>query len=222
MQQTNTCLDYPSAAIACIARAKQACPAATEHESTAMTADVSHPDNLVAPGIDAPTLRRSPVAKPTQRRTTQGVPSESRRNARGSAGYLKVIATIFRRMNAIRVTSGRFFGQTSWQASVGLRLITIAQLPQMPARQTKSNWSDASCFSRISLSAMNSVMPSASWSAYDCMCGTLAGRIVLVVAKDSYCELTPRSGFRMPLLFRVRKGMAIAATPSGSRRPSRR
>ena len=38
--------------------------------------------------------------------------------------------------------------------------MTIAQLPQMPARQTKSNCSDGSCFSRISESAMNSVMPS--------------------------------------------------------------
>ena len=45
------------------------------------------------------------------------------------------------------------------QASVGRPLTTIAQLPQIPARQTKSNCSDASSFSRISLSAMNSVMP---------------------------------------------------------------
>ena len=48
------------------------------------------------------------------------------------------------------------------QASVGRPSMTIAQLPQMPARQTKSNCSDGSCFSRISDSAMNSVMPSAS------------------------------------------------------------
>ena len=51
------------------------------------------------------------------------------------------------------------------QASAGRPLITMAQLPQMPARQTKSNCSDGSCFSRISVSAMNSVMPSASSSS---------------------------------------------------------
>ena len=46
------------------------------------------------------------------------------------------------------------------QARPGRPLMTIAQLPQMPARQTKSNCSDGSSFSRISLSAMNSVIPS--------------------------------------------------------------
>ncbi len=61
------------------------------------------------------------------------------------------------------------------QASVGRPLITIAQLPQMPARQTKSNCSDGSCFSRISLSAMNSVIPSASSSEYACMRGGFEG-----------------------------------------------
>ncbi len=50
------------------------------------------------------------------------------------------------------------------QASPGRPLIIIPQLPQMPARQTKSNCRDGSCFSRISLRAMNSVMPSASSS----------------------------------------------------------
>jgi len=39
-------------------------------------------------------------------------------------------------------------------------LTTIAQLPQMPARHTKSNCSDGSSLSRISINAMNSVMPS--------------------------------------------------------------
>jgi len=58
----------------------------------------------------------------------------------------------------------------SWAVSVrhaspGRPLIIIPQLPQMPARQTKSNWSDGSCFSRISFSAMNSVMLSASSSS---------------------------------------------------------
>jgi hypothetical protein len=51
------------------------------------------------------------------------------------------------------------------QASPGLPLIIIPQLPQMPARQTKSNCSEGSCFSRISLSAMNNVMLSASSSS---------------------------------------------------------
>ena len=51
------------------------------------------------------------------------------------------------------------------QASPGRPLITIAQLPQMPARQTKSNCSDGSSFSRISFSAMKSVMPSACSSS---------------------------------------------------------
>jgi hypothetical protein len=45
-------------------------------------------------------------------------------------------------------------------ASPGRPLITIAQLPQMPARQTKSNCSEGSSFSRISFRAMKSVMPS--------------------------------------------------------------
>ena len=48
------------------------------------------------------------------------------------------------------------------QASVGRPSISIPQLPQMPARQTKSYCSDGSCFSLISFNAMNSVMPSAS------------------------------------------------------------
>ena len=48
------------------------------------------------------------------------------------------------------------------QASAGRPSTSIAQLPQMPARQTKSNCSDGSSFSRISVSAMNSVMPAAS------------------------------------------------------------
>jgi len=51
------------------------------------------------------------------------------------------------------------------QASPGRPLIIIPQLPQMPARQTKSNCSDGSCFSRISESAMKSVMPGASSSS---------------------------------------------------------
>ena len=51
------------------------------------------------------------------------------------------------------------------QASVGRPLTIIAQLPQMPARHTKSNCSVGSCFSRSSLRAMNSVMPSASSSS---------------------------------------------------------
>ena len=51
------------------------------------------------------------------------------------------------------------------QASPGRPLITIAQLPQIPARQTKSNCSDGSSFSRISDSAMNSVIPSACSSS---------------------------------------------------------
>ena len=48
------------------------------------------------------------------------------------------------------------------QARVGRPLIIMPQLPQMPARQTKSNSRDGSCFSRISIRAMNSVMFSAS------------------------------------------------------------
>ncbi len=55
----------------------------------------------------------------------------------------------------------RFFVSVR-QASDGRPSMTIAQLPQMPARQTKSNCSEGSCFSRMSVSAMNSVMPSAS------------------------------------------------------------
>jgi hypothetical protein len=54
---------------------------------------------------------------------------------------------------------------------VGRPFTTIAQLPQMPARQTKSNCSDGSCFSRISFSAMKSVIPSASSTVYGCMRG---------------------------------------------------
>ena len=50
-------------------------------------------------------------------------------------------------------------------ASPGRPSISIAQLPQMPARQTKSNCSDGSSFSRISLKAMNSVIPAASCSS---------------------------------------------------------
>jgi hypothetical protein len=59
------------------------------------------------------------------------------------------------------ISVGRFLVSVR-HASVGRPLITIAQLPQIPARQTKSNCSEASIFSRISFSAMNSVMPSAS------------------------------------------------------------
>jgi hypothetical protein len=50
------------------------------------------------------------------------------------------------------------------QASAGPPSTSIAQLPQMPARQTKPNCSDGSSFSRISDSAMNSVIPAASAS----------------------------------------------------------
>ncbi len=59
---------------------------------------------------------------------------------------------------ASRISAGRSLVSVR-QASPGRPLITMAQLPQMPARQTKSNASDGSRFSRISLSAMNSVMP---------------------------------------------------------------
>src|SRR5688500_9842666 len=61
------------------------------------------------------------------------------------------------------------------QASVGLPLIIMPQLPQMPARQTKSNSRDGSCFSRISIRAMNSVICSASSISYVCMRGMLPG-----------------------------------------------
>ena len=44
-------------------------------------------------------------------------------------------------------------------ASPGRPSMSMAQLPQMPARQTKSNCSDGSSFSRISPSAMKSVIP---------------------------------------------------------------
>jgi hypothetical protein len=54
-------------------------------------------------------------------------------------------------------------------------LIIIPQLPQIPARQTKSNCSEGSSFSRISDSAMNSVMPSVCSSSKVCMRGTLCG-----------------------------------------------
>ena len=58
------------------------------------------------------------------------------------------------------VMSGPTFLVSVRQARPGRPLIIIPQLPQMPARQTKSNCSDGSSFSRISVSAMNSVMPS--------------------------------------------------------------
>ena len=58
------------------------------------------------------------------------------------------------------VISGPTFFVRVRQARSGLPLITIAQLPQMPARQTKSNCSDGSSFSRISLNAMKRVIPS--------------------------------------------------------------
>src|SRR5262245_4520278 len=61
------------------------------------------------------------------------------------------------------------------QARPGRPLIIMPQLPQMPARQTKSNCSEGSCVSRISLSAMNSVMLSVSSRRYGCMRGVLPG-----------------------------------------------
>ena len=61
------------------------------------------------------------------------------------------------------------------QARPGRPLTTMPQLPQMPARQTKSNASDGSSFSRISFSAMNSVMPAASSISNTSKCGMLSG-----------------------------------------------
>ena len=46
------------------------------------------------------------------------------------------------------------------QASAGRPLTSIAQLPQMPARQTKSNCSEGSCFSRI---AADNALRLATW-----------------------------------------------------------
>jgi hypothetical protein len=63
------------------------------------------------------------------------------------------------------VISGPSCSVSVRQASPGRPLIIIPQLPQMPARQTKSYCSEASCFSRISLRAMNRVMLSASSSS---------------------------------------------------------
>ena len=71
--------------------------------------------------------------------------------------------------------SGPTFFVSVRQASVGRPLTIIAQLPQMPARHTKSNCSDGSSVSRISINAMNSVMPSLCSISYVWMCGTLAG-----------------------------------------------
>ena len=61
------------------------------------------------------------------------------------------------------------------QARVGRPLTTMPQLPQMPARHTKSKASEESSCSRISFRAMNSVMPAASSSSKTSVCGTLAG-----------------------------------------------
>ena len=62
------------------------------------------------------------------------------------------------------ISAPKFFVSVR-QAKPGRPLIIMPQLPQMPARQTKSNCSDGSWVSRISFSAMNSVMPWVSSSS---------------------------------------------------------
>ena len=64
-----------------------------------------------------------------------------------------------------RDVGAEVLGDACGRRGPGRPLIIIPQLPQMPARQTKSNCSDGSCFSRISESAMKSVMPGASSSS---------------------------------------------------------
>src|SRR5450830_1034683 len=61
------------------------------------------------------------------------------------------------------------------QASLGLPLISMAQEPQIAARQTKSNINVGSRFSRIRLSATNMDMPSCSSSLYSCILGLSPG-----------------------------------------------
>ena len=73
------------------------------------------------------------------------------------------------------------------QASAGRPLITIAQLPQMPARQTKSNCSDGSCFSRISFNAMKRVMPVGFLEVVG-LHPRDRGRVLRVVAQDAEAQ----------------------------------
>jgi len=47
----------------------------------------------------------------------------------GERYLLQAIFTIFRRMNAICVASGRFFGHTSWQASSDMQPNTPSSSP---------------------------------------------------------------------------------------------
>ncbi len=49
--------------------------------------------------------------------------------SRDAGGYLKPNVTILRRMNAIWVASGRFFGQTSWQAKSDMQPNTPSSSP---------------------------------------------------------------------------------------------
>ena len=51
------------------------------------------------------------------------------------------------------------------QARLGLPFTSMPQLPQIPARQTKSKLRSGSNFSRIWFNAINSVMPSVSSSS---------------------------------------------------------
>ena len=113
------------------------------------------------------------------------------------------------------------------QASPGRPLIIIPQLPQMPARQTKSNCSEGSCFSRISLRAMKSVMPSASSSSVGLHAGR-AGRVLRVVAQDLESERRGASAVRRPWskplvdAFVGGRGSAAAAAPRTASAPSAR
>ena len=65
------------------------------------------------------------------------------------------------------------------QARPGRPLMTMAQDPQIPARQQKSNWSDVSCSSRMRVRAIKRVMLSVSSRMKVSVCGTESGSIGL-------------------------------------------
>ena len=120
------------------------------------------------------------------------------------------------------VISGPTFFVSVRQASPGRPLITIAQLPQMPARQTKSNCSDGSSLSRISLSAMKSVMPSRLLELVGLLMRD-AGRVGRVVAHDVQVDLVADLRRVLGCLHRCSRSWHLSVTttrfPTGSRCP---